>query len=70
MEPASAGLAAPFPGPTAKEQTEPLESFGDLVPYADPAWYQSVRATTPAAAVDDLSRAVGTKHRIVSLSLL
>jgi len=26
----------------AEEEAEPLEPFGDQVPYADPSWYQSV----------------------------
>lgn len=26
-----------------KSQYEPLEEFGDLIPYADPSWYQTVR---------------------------
>lgn len=37
------GAVAPQPGPAAKEHKEALEQFGDLVPYADPSWYQSVR---------------------------
>ena len=39
---ASGGPAAPSPGPAAAEEAEAMESFGDLVPYGDPAWYQSV----------------------------
>lgn len=33
-------LAAPVP--VEEEDAEPLEPFGDQVPYADPSWYQSV----------------------------
>jgi hypothetical protein len=29
-----------------KEEKEPLEQFGDMVPYADPSWYQTVRLPT------------------------
>jgi hypothetical protein len=27
---------------TKREPVEPLEPFGDLIPYADPSWYQTV----------------------------
>ena len=40
VQPSAAGPAAPSPGPAAT-QSEALESFGDLVPYADPSWYQT-----------------------------
>src|ERR1700760_2468464 len=45
--PAPAPKAAPKPKPTAvasskePEEHEALEPFGDLVPYADPNWYQT-----------------------------
>lgn len=44
VKPSSEGPAAPFPGPAAKEaaEAEALEPYGDLIPYADPAWYQGV----------------------------
>jgi len=35
------GAVAPVPGPNAAEEAEALEQFGDLVPYADPNWYQT-----------------------------
>lgn len=38
---AESGVVAPAPGPAAQEAAEALDSFGDLVPYADPNWYQS-----------------------------
>ena len=40
---AESGNVAPMPGKDAKEAAESLDPYGDLVPYADPAWYQSVR---------------------------
>ena|ERR1700733_3374048 len=36
------GVVVPQPGPTAEEKAEALDPYGDLVPYADPSWYQSV----------------------------
>ena len=36
------GVVAPQPGPAAEEEVEALDPYGDLVPYADPSWYQSV----------------------------
>jgi len=38
----SPAAAAPMPGPAAAEDTEPLDPFGDLVPFGDPTWYQGV----------------------------
>ena len=42
---AEPGTVAPMPSKDAKEKTEPLEMFGNIVPYADPSWYQSVRCS-------------------------
>lgn len=39
---AESGAVAPMPGKHAIALSEPKEQFGDLVPYADPSWYQSV----------------------------
>ena len=36
------GVVVPQPGPAAEENAEALDPYGDLVPYADPSWYQSV----------------------------
>lgn len=42
---AESGHVAPAPGPAAHEQaSEAMEPFGDLIPFADPNWYQSVGA--------------------------
>jgi alkylation response protein AidB-like acyl-CoA dehydrogenase len=38
---AEPGVIAAAPGPDAKEEAEALDPFGDLIPYADPSWYQS-----------------------------
>ncbi|EMC94499.1 hypothetical protein BAUCODRAFT_549996 [Baudoinia panamericana UAMH 10762] len=35
------GTVAPAPGPGAEEEAEAMDPYGDLVPYADPSWYQS-----------------------------
>jgi hypothetical protein len=33
----------PVPSEKAEvEQSEPLDPYGDLVPFADPSWYQGV----------------------------
>lgn len=40
------GVVAPQPGPAAVEEkpdSEALEQYGDLIPFADPSWYQTVR---------------------------
>lgn len=39
---AVSGAVVPMPGPDAKKATEALEVYGDLIPYGDPGWYQSV----------------------------
>jgi cytochrome b involved in lipid metabolism len=39
---AASATAAPAPAPGAKHQAEALDTYGDLVPYADPSWYQGV----------------------------
>ena len=45
---AESGTVVPAPGPSAREEVEAFDAFGDLIPYADPAWYQSVsNATLP-----------------------
>lgn len=40
---AEPGTVAPMPGKQAREHAEALDAYGDLIPYADPSWYQSVR---------------------------
>ncbi|EMD89704.1 hypothetical protein COCC4DRAFT_158806 [Bipolaris maydis ATCC 48331] len=37
---ANPGVVAPQPTQAA-EESEPFDSYGDLVPYADPSWYQT-----------------------------
>lgn len=39
---AESGTVAPMPTAAAAEEAEALEQFGDLIPYADPSWYQTV----------------------------
>ncbi|KAL9061148.1 MAG: hypothetical protein Q9162_000293 [Coniocarpon cinnabarinum] len=41
---ANPGVIAPQPGPAAVEERPPseaLEQYGELIPYADPSWYQT-----------------------------
>jgi cytochrome b involved in lipid metabolism len=39
---ANSGVIAPQPTAAAAEESEPFDAFGDIVPYADPSWYQTV----------------------------
>jgi len=36
------GTVAPVPGKEVQEMKESMDPYGDMIPYADPAWYQSV----------------------------
>lgn len=47
--------------PAEEEDAEPLEPFGDQVPYADPSWYQSVRHCSP----DRSSTHLLTRHSTI-----
>lgn len=38
------GTVAPAPGPGTTEESEALEPYGSIIPFADPSWYQSVCA--------------------------
>ncbi|CAK4030593.1 Acyl- dehydrogenase family member 9, mitochondrial [Lecanosticta acicola] len=38
---AEPGVIVPVAGPAAEEEAEAMDQFGDMVPYADPSWYQS-----------------------------
>ena len=40
---ANSGVVAPMPSEAAAEESEPFDAYGDLIPYADPSWYQTVR---------------------------
>jgi hypothetical protein len=42
---AVSGAVAPMPTAAAEDEAEALDPFGDIVPYADPSWYQSVSYT-------------------------
>jgi cytochrome b involved in lipid metabolism len=39
---ANSGVVAPQPTGATIEESEPFDAYGDLVPYADPSWYQTV----------------------------
>lgn len=43
---ANSGVVAPQPTEAAAEEAEPFDAYGDLIPYADPSWYQTVRQPT------------------------
>jgi hypothetical protein len=43
---AESGAVVPVAGANA-EDAEPLDPFGDLIPFADPTWYQGVRISLP-----------------------
>ncbi|ORY19811.1 putative acyl-CoA dehydrogenase [Clohesyomyces aquaticus] len=38
---AEPGVVVPVPTAAAEEEADALDPYGDLVPYADPSWYQS-----------------------------
>jgi len=38
---AEPGVVAPQPSAAAEEEAEAMDPYGDLIPYADPSWYQS-----------------------------
>ena len=46
---AESGTVSAAPTQGAKISSEPLDTFGDLVPYGDPSWYQSVSRFGDAA---------------------
>jgi len=49
---AEPGFVAPMPGPAAvelKDGPEALDQYGDLVPFGDPSWYQTVSEPAPTA---------------------
>ena len=39
---AEPGVVVPVPGEDAEEHAEALDTYGAIIPYADPSWYQSV----------------------------
>jgi hypothetical protein len=43
---ANSGVIAPQPTGAAPEESEPFDAYGDLIPYADPSWYQTVCSHT------------------------
>jgi len=53
---AEPGYVAPMPGKDVKEMSQAFEGFGDLVPYADPSWHQTVCSTTLSADRRNFSR--------------
>jgi hypothetical protein len=45
---ANSGAVAPQPTGAAIEESEPFDAYGDLIPYADPSWYQTVCLRPPS----------------------
>lgn len=41
VAPSPAGPAAPAPGPAVQQEAESMDPYGDMIPYADPSWYQT-----------------------------
>ena len=39
---ANSGVVVPMPTEAAADEAVPFDSYGDLIPYADPSWYQTV----------------------------
>ena len=42
---AESGVVAPVAGKDARGASESMDPFGDMVPYADPSWYQNVSSS-------------------------
>ena len=57
---AESGTIAPAPGPAAGEEAEALDSYGALIPYADPSWYQSVGWKQCSSSREVLQADMGT----------
>lgn len=45
-EPSPKAVAAAEKEAASSEESEPLDAFGDQIPFADPSWYQSVSSWT------------------------
>ena len=58
---AKSGAVVPTPAEPAEEE-DPLEPFGDLIPFADPAWYQGVRLTPFSCEVAGMQILPPTVH--------
>lgn len=52
---AESGAVVPVSGQAA-EDAEPLDPFGDLIPFADPTWYQGVRLSLFLLHTEDTIR--------------
>lgn len=48
--------AAPMPAKDAAAEIEALDPFGDLVPFADPVWYQGVCFYVPKSCIQHANR--------------
>ena len=49
---AESGTVAPMPGKDAHEPAEAMDPYGDMIPYADPTWYQGVSISRKASFLD------------------
>ncbi len=58
---AESEAVAPVPASTPvaeREQLEALEPFGDLIPFADPSWYQGVRPPRSPSEISPVQLAI------------
>lgn len=51
VEPSPKVVAAVKKEASSSDESEPLEAFGDQIPFADPSWYQSVSFQPPSKRV-------------------
>ena len=67
---AESGTVVPMPGKDVKEVAESMDPYGDLVPYADPSWYQSVRKTLSYTLIAVLTCRFSITHLISTSHML
>lgn len=65
---AESGTVAPMPGKDAEEHAEALDAYGDIIPYADPSWYQSVSQPPDSSMIRILK--VSSTTRLTSMNLM
>lgn len=66
---AESGTIAPMPGKDAEEHAEALDSYGDIIPYADPSWYQSVSQPSDSSQLQILKGTSITRLTSMNLTL-
>lgn len=63
----SAESGTVMPAKDADEDAEALDAYGDLIPYADPSWYQSVSQPIDSSSLQLLNGSSIT--RLISMNL-